>query len=398
MDVPGFRIGESAWDFAQKGWCCVTSVTAVANDALLSARRADLSAQIARIQDAVSRLGDIDDVLHARVADRLAELIDQCRTALKRAENADDPWERLRGAYRDIGSVSSETLAFTQGALLRKSGVDAGFCALADKLLDHFNDAEKKLNWRGFTILADTAYFREIGDVVRLRFPEVSIWDLPVAAHEFGHYANPLIRVPTRNRSFTKSEYPVNEYLKDRETDEERPWFHAHELMADIFAVYALGAAYAYCVLFLRPDPGTIRADTRTHPSWSERFYLILETLGRIALHNGVTSQIVDDVKGRWERIVAASPGNRQPDVGRLTELMDFFYPLLDANLHGVRYTTFGRALQLAPALGHGDPLPAATIPDILNAAWLARLDNLGDQHATARISRIAASACEAAS
>ena len=347
------------------------------------------------------RLGDIDGVLHARVADRLEELIDRCLTALNEAESAVEypvEWEKLRAVQKQVGLMSRETLAFTQGALLRRSGADGGYCRLADKLLDHFNDVEGKLNWRGFTILAETAFLGEIGEVVRLRFPETSIWHLPVAAHEFGHYANPGIRVEVREGSFTGHEYPIEDYLRARwDKNNQKLWFHAHELMADIFAVYTLGAAYAYCVLFLRPDPGTLRAGTTTHPSWSQRYYLILKTLDKIAGHGGVTPPIVRDIEHRWERSLSASAGGSGPDVDELRKLMDFSYPLLDANLGGVRYSTFRRAQQLVTPILNGDPLPGATIPDILNAAWLARLHDISNERHTVRIARNATKECEAA-
>lgn len=370
-------------------------------DTLLAVRRVDLSAQLADIKELARRLGDIDDVLHARVAGRIGELAEGCETALKDVRNAAGgpaAWEKLRTAQRKVGLFSRETLAFTEGALLRRSTVDGGFCALADRLLDYFNKVEGKLNWRGFTILAETAFLGEIGEVVRLRFPEISIWHLPVAAHEFGHYANPTIRVEVRDGSYSGSEYPIEKFLRSQwNPKNQKPWFHAHELMADIFAVYTLGAAYAYCVLFLRPDPGTLRAWTTTHPSWNERYHVILETLGKIVLHGGVTPQVVRDVERRWQSSLSASAGSRKPDAEELRKLIDFFYPLLDTNLRGVRYATFGRAQQLVSPLRSGDPLRGATIPDILNAAWLARLYDLDDERQTAKIGRNATKECEAA-
>jgi hypothetical protein len=373
----------------------------VTRDTVVAVRAADLSVQLAGVKETARRLGDIDDMLHARVAGRLGELVELCETALKEVESATGgptAWKKLRAAHKQVGLLSRETLAFMEGALLRRSGVDGGFCSLADKLLDHFNDVEGKLNWRGFTILAETAFFGEIGEVVRLRFPEISIWHLPVAAHEFGHYASPTIRVEVREGGFTGSEYPIEKFLRSQwHPTNQKPWFHAHEFMADIFAVYTLGAAYAYCVLFLRPDPGTLRAGTTTHPSWNERYQVILETLGRIVPHGGVTTPVVRDVERKWKRTLSASDGSSEPDVDELRKLVDFFYPLLDANLRGVRYATFGRAQQLVSPLRKGDPLPGATIPDILNTAWMARLHDLDDQPETDRIGRNAAKECEAA-
>ena len=76
------------------------------------------------------------------------------------------------------------------------------------------------------------------------------------------------------------------------------------------------------------------------------------------------------------------------------------FFPLLDEHLSGVRYESFVRAQQLVPAMtGDADALPSlegATIADVLNAAWLARLDDLEDRKRTTTVERRAVDACRA--
>lgn len=369
--------------------------------AMFAVRRADLATQLADVKDALVRFSGIDGALYARVAGRLEDLLSDCETALTDADQATetpDGWVRLRAAQAKVSFLAKDTIAFTEGALLRRDIAGGGFCALADKLLDRFNGLEKKLNWNGFTILGETAYLGWVGEVVRLRFPGTSTWHLPVAAHEFGHYANPMLHFKVRDGSYTGYRYPVAEYLDSQwKPTSQKPWFHAHELLADIFAVYAVGAAYAYCVLFLHTDPAALRSDTTTHPSWNDRFWVIIETLRRIELHGGVTPPVSNDVAQRWEVKLSVSAGDKQPDEERLRELVDFYYPLLDENLRGVRYSTFNQAQQSVLPLQQGEPLHEATIPDILNAAWLARLHDPGDQEAAETISQNAAEAIRGA-
>ena len=373
----------------------------MSSETLVAVRLADLSTQFEEVKQTGERLSEVDLNLHARVSGRLDELAEQCGAALAdiRSDGGNSAeWEKLRTAQKHLGLLSRETLAFTEGALLRQKAVDDGFCTLADKLLDHFNAAEPRLNWRGFTILAETAFLGEIGEVVRLRFPEISVWHLPVAAHEFGHYASPTIRVELRDGSFRGADYPVEAFLRDKwDRTNQKPWFHSHEFMADMFAVYTLGAAYAFCVLFLRPDAGALRAETTTHPSWNARYKVIVEMLSRIVAHGGVSPQVVRSVEEAWQASRSTSAGTREPDAAEVGKIINFFHPILDANLRGVRYATFGRAQQLVGPLRDGDPVEHATIPDILNAAWLARLYDVNDERATARIARNAIRACEAA-
>jgi hypothetical protein len=379
----------------------LSSGSAVTIRSDLAVRLVDVRAQIAMDETMAGQLREIDDALHGRVSGRLDELLEECKTAIEDVEAAAgtaDEWKKLRAAKRKALLLSRETLAFTEGALARRSHLDVGFCALADKLLDYFNTEERKLNWRGFTILAETSFFGEVAEVVRLRFPEVSIWHLPVTAHEFGHYANPTIQVEVRDESFWESEYPVRDYLRKLwNKRNQEPWFHAHELMADAFAAYALGPAYAYCMLLLGPDPGALGTQFGTHPSWYARYDLIIETLRRIAAHGGATTQIVNDIELHWETLRAAGAGEVEPDTANGRKLLDLFYPMLDAGLRGVRYTTFGRAQELAPMLagrGQGPFLDKVTIPDLVNAAWLARLDDLENSTFADEIANRAVAAC----
>ncbi len=358
--------------------------------AVQQARHADLTGRLADVAAAIGRLSDLDPALAARVTDRLEGAWRACQDDLDRASAApeDEVWALLGTAQRSVQRLGRETLAWTEGALIRQSGVDAGHCRRADRLLDHLAAREKKLNWRGFTILAESALLDDLAEVVRLPYPGASFWHLPVAVHEFGHFAAPGIRVEVRDGSFRDTTQPVADFLRERwDEHDQKKWFHAHEHIADIFATFALGAAYPYCLLFHEVSPRTLRSPSPTHPSWNDRMWVVLDVLERLVPLGGVCLPVVADLRRCWQALLSASPGFREPDDVALSSIVTFLLPLLEQHLHGLRYDSFNRAQQLAVALRRDQaPTAGATAPDVLNAAWLARMHDVDDGEAAAAI------------
>ena len=86
---------------------------------------------------------------------------------------------------------------------------------------------------------------------------------------------------------------------------------------------------------------------------------------------------------------------------GELDARLDELYSILEENTPLVRYNSWSRARQLASELQNhpsdGTQIPAAsgllTIPDVLNAAWLARRQ-LGEDMAAA-VGRAAMTLCQ---
>jgi len=359
--------------------------------------------QIARVKRSLAAIAAEDAALYERVEARLAELVVESEGKLAAAErelgtaDANGTASReLRQAREAARLLFRESFAFIEGALSRREGLDGGLCKLADKLLDSVS-SKAELNWRGLTILAETSFYGEAADVIRLKYPELSIWHLPIAAHEFGHFANPAIKRKTRQGPVWSSDYPVKTILDREAKRDSKHWFHAHEFFADVFAVYALGPAYAYSTLLLRPDTGARSSESPYHPSWDDRYSVIVATLGRIVGHGGASQAIVDDVARRWAAVRSPEPAQATPDTKRIRRLVDKFYAILDENLAGVRHSTFGTAQQIVPLLVVDEPLPpleGVTMPDVLNAAWLARIGDLDNARRTAVIEQKALSAC----
>jgi hypothetical protein len=85
--------------------------------------------------------------------------------------------------------------------------------------------------------------------IIRLGFPEWTVWAIPLTAHEFGHVV-------------LKDNSDLNQRVKARTwalTEEERDVF-----LADAFATCAMGPAYAYAAVLLNFDPCAANRDERT--------------------------------------------------------------------------------------------------------------------------------------
>jgi hypothetical protein len=292
-------------------------------------------------------------------------------------------WDTFRATRETCLSLFREALAFMQGASLRQARLDGGYCDLADALLDEL-DSTGDLKWGRMTIPAESEFFGDMAQIIRLRFPEVDIWNLPVAVHEFGHYVGPRIELTVTEDRRTRTRYPFQELL-DREGDRGLKWWYfAHEQFADVFATYVAGPAYPCACVFARFDPGTAHDDRGPrHPSSAKRVELMLRTLRQM---NGATTLtadyggVLEQLREGWrdDLHAAEQPTELDPEATReLDRAFPELYRLVDDHLRVLRYGGMNRAEELKNALSvDRPPLTADTsIADVLNAAWLRRID-----------------------
>lgn len=173
-------------------------------------------------------LKDVDARLREPVAARLdAELtrLDNRHAALaERTAGADaltESWADLAALRRDCARVFDECLAFVQGAWARSHGLDEGLCDATDGLLDDLAYASN-IPWTRFTLVATSEFYRSTAEIIRIKYPDLSFWSIPLAAHEFGHYTaakiaamQELLRAEDENRGeavHSRSWYHLQEY------------------------------------------------------------------------------------------------------------------------------------------------------------------------------------------
>jgi hypothetical protein len=359
---------------------------------ILLARIDALIEELARASSALKAV-DAEPGLKERVGDQFAVLIQQQRQALqtieqeaRTADTLDTTWSALHELQRGCASVFRELLAFVQGAMMRGAKLDRRLCAVADAMLEDFS-RPASVSWDRFTILADGEFLADSTAIIRLRFPELTVWALPIAAHEFGHFAGPELTVRGPDR---RSRHPFEEILERERRLDARRWWYTHEYFGDLFATYVVGPAYAATCILLRFDPANAHRDGQAHPSDAKRVYLILDMLDSMDKSSMMSpfGAIIERLRDAWAGQLNSAGIAAQLDAATIAEL-----DALRAELHElmkvhmaprlqytedawararVRATQFDRDLEeRVPS----QPLSGETIVDVLNGAWLCRLE-----------------------
>ena len=338
----------------------------------------------------------LDRVVQQRAVGRFEQLLQQGRDELDTLRSqieADDPlgecWKRLPPISMQATEVFGEALAFLEGALARANGLDQNLCPLADALLDELS-TRTGVKWDRFTILAEGELFRDMAGIIRVRFPDTTVWNLPVVAHEFGHYAGRELS----QRGSQRTVHPFEELLA---REQQRGWdtLHVHELLADVFATYTLGPAYAFTGLVGRFDPSDAYRESPngTHPPAAQRARAVLSTLRRIEAERGQAGAFatyLDGLENAWTQLLAdtGQPASLADaggiDAADFDRLVGELYELLESHLQpDGRYglERFNSAQQVAAVIrrrvdedGRATPVQDdVELADILNAGWIER-------------------------
>jgi hypothetical protein len=183
-----------------------------------------------------------------------------------------------------------------------------------------------------------------------------------------------------------------------------------HELFADAFAVFLTGPAYACTCMLLRFDPAVPNSDSGTHPSHLRRAYLMMSTLERMdrAAGSAAYAGVLRQLKERWQASVAEAGVIGADQLAELEAraaasldaTADELWQLFQNTLSAQRYNGMPAAQRLKPTLfGTGalaQPEATATLADVLNAAWLSRIDHWDDDRdVTQRIGARALELCD---
>jgi len=331
------------------------------------------------------------------------------RNELKDMEDDVSRYGASPHTWKQSGRISSrcselfrECLGFLGSAMIRTEIIcsqgkpvarakKGEICEIADALLCELNeDLPETINWRGVTLLAEGNFFTETTGLIRLPFPDFGIWNLPISAHELGHYVGPRILDSYGTSPYhslldqKKTENSLKEppaRLSEEELEQELS--HVKEFFSDLFAVYALGPAYAYSCMLLRFNPGDDLAceDSETHPSYAKRVKFILDALEQMDKSEQFPKygKIRETLKQSWEtnlKVAGRQPCLDNNDIDSLNFLFSKLYLIVDGHLSTVKYQGWTRALDLRDEfMADKDPakLLAAdyTLADVLNAAWL---------------------------
>ena len=372
-------------------------------DAVLRAQAALASENLERCTDMLN-MPELGEVVPAAVRDPLRKRLRAQKDQLEELAGrvgpdsaTEDRWRELQFLTKEAEAQLAESLGFLEGALIRRSGLDGGICRIADWLLDELS-ASTGIGWVRLTILAAEESYAQRAGIIHLRFPEFTVWALPLAAHEFGHVVAQELREMRADGSF---DYPVTSEI----TSAGSGAAHQRELFADIFATYALGPAYPCTAILLRfsPTRGASPDADDQHPNDGKRVSAMLKTLRWLSRRADPVTRPYDGIAAAlettWTTALRATGADDLDEeaLDKVAYWVEVVYlPLLNKELEDARYGGWGAALELARRLDqrHDGAMGVPRIADVLNAAWRARLARPQDDNTVERLGAAALELC----
>lgn len=296
-------------------------------------------------------------------------------------------WDDLTRVTTRVDAFEREAFCYALGRLMR-AGAAGGLDAwpAADRLLrglaNRTGIAAAPLTGLEFEL--EWERLEPLLELVRMRYPGTGFWDLPIMAHEFGHYiltlppaVDPLTFQPLRDdvasmAAQLKTSAPWRSRFAESENQCEQ---RVKELVADIFATYAVGPAYPQCCIALRIPPNEPDRLYPQHPPWRYRVYAMVETLRVMSAQSadgGYLGVVANNVERLWSEVAGGSRAKPEEVVqewvaqisGSLKEFSDLRYDkgwlagqILDLNFEPDK-----------------DPNSGCTVAHVLNAGWKWRL------------------------
>ena len=308
-------------------------------------------------------------------------------------------WGQLRSIRTDFHDTLRESLAFLGALLVRQSEMDERYTAVVDTLLwELASVAPPGVDWPSVTIAVGDA-FSPLAGTVRTRYPDFTIWALPVVGHEVGHLLVQELRSLSANAR--SQDFPLVDLAARQAKDNANPALHdlmIRELLADLIGVWSLGPAFACSSILLRFTPRDADKIIARHPPEVERVYVVLRGLRRV---DPEYADLVSMLEAIWADLL--TPLNlaplANPEAAILDACVEDAMAILDEHLSGARYAgrTYARSLVQPLATGQLAPAEIAAkynIRDIANAAWIARLRSWGDVAIARHVDDLAMAAC----
>lgn len=298
----------------------------------------------------------------------------------------------IKAKYEEMQALFGEYVDFLGGMALREAGIDEGICQVADELITgcDWNRPRSTPPWESLTILSSQeAISMTLAQIIRMGFPEWTYWALPLTAHAFGHV-----------------HISWNSYLSDLlkrhpAGDQEK----LKILLADAFATYVMGPAYAYALVLLRLNPVMPFQDQKNHPAHAKRAFTVFEMLEMMERKSkGTSSSPFADARkllsANWDETVSqVNSGRRASKQNAQQKKTSLNEKVIKACINGLwkhfeknammrydpRYLNVTkRALSLildgaARKDVEADLRGTEELRDVLNAAWIYRVEEKAD-------------------
>jgi hypothetical protein len=266
-------------------------------------------------------------------------------------------------------SYFAEYVDLIAGLALRNVGFDEGVCQLADELMSSYQFNTSKHYDLYALPSRQKAVSMTWARIIRLGGPEWSLWALPFAGHEFWHV---IIA-----GHFIDAERTV------KDIDVSSP--QMQECLADAFATYAMGPAYAYACVLLRLDPCSAFTEDGEHAADDTRAHAIftmLEQMDGVRPDAAPYADLRRDLLAEWNQAVGYVRPPGMPQTERKeqlsTAIQGVFHLLQEGTTGGFSVDAWHGIQQWPEKLVSADAeiavSPAHELRQVINAAWLARL------------------------
>jgi hypothetical protein len=191
---------------------------------------------------------DLKAALKKNTGDALQK-VDELHRNIMATEPGDGPaaasalWDRLRAATSEQNEkLFAEYIEVLGGVALRDSEFDEGISQVADKLLGSYTGNGKAPMAVTIPIRQQACILETFKRIIRVSFPDWTVWALPATALEFWKVMGREERLPAVERKLSaeqKAAIPPEHW----------------ECLGDAFAAYTMGPAYALMLISLMLDP-----------------------------------------------------------------------------------------------------------------------------------------------
>lgn len=316
--------------------------------------------------------------------------------------DASEAWKKFSEIECLSEELFRECLEMLGGLVFREMKLDEQICRFADELIKEC--ATSVANVPAFVIPSpDRVPPVDMRHVAHVRFPEWDLWALPLVAHEYGRVA---IAGSDHARELVGklAQAQYAELSGDADVLPEDVERRVQLLLADAFATFTTGPAYACALLLLRLDMvGASPAERAFVGQRADMVTGIVDALGPKGL---VDTQIRGPLMSRWEEAVASQPPAAADSTDPLAPLdldpAEVHAALKDAFYPGAAYTTanWHTAMQWGEEwkaqLGNDeepsvprDVMAAHRLRDALNASWYVRIGDADWETKGVRVTRL---------
>lgn len=321
-------------------------------------------------------------------------------------------WVRYAKTLGDSQGLLRECLEIIGTLAIRTKDLDHKILYVADELIrDCMTLSTGDPHYYLLVHSLGATFSKTRARIIRLRFPEWTIWDLPLVAHELGQVAiteilvreqaeDETLRTLTRflanqQDSLVASDPDLNKKHQaagEQATEAER-WAQnrVRVFLADAFATYTLGPAYACSAIMLRLSPSAVAQPDV--PSDSQRGHVIMSMLRWMNDKAPIPkpySDVIAHLDKAWQNTFDRSNPGSKPGPNQqahLEQLAEVFYLTLNGTAmypHQAPRDGWRKAQEWSGAwldqwrknLPLKVPVDAVgKLRDVLNATWLCRLE-----------------------